>query len=72
MFGLKVRLVTAVEVAEAPGSPDLVEVVLDHQVLDHLVLFRRLYGDQVHAPLAAQVPSVKPAHGVALLCRNYE
>ena len=70
MSRLQMWRIATVKIAKSSGSPDLIEVVLDHQVLDHPVLFRRLDRDQVHAPLAAQVSSVEPTHGVTLINGN--
>ena len=60
------RLVAALEVAEPAGGPGVVEVPLLDQVLDHLVLARRLDRDEVHAHLPAEVARVQPARLVTL------
>ena len=63
------RLVAPLEVAQPPRGPDLPEIPLGHQLLDHLVLLWGLDGDEVHAALAAKITGVKPRDLVALEIR---
>ena len=49
------------EVAESARGPHRVDLVLDHDLLDHPLLLLSLQTDQVHAHLAADVPRVQPA-----------
>merc|ERR1712066_377211 len=52
------------KVAEPARAPDVGKVVLDEEVLDQLVLGGGLEGDEVHAVLPADVPSVQPVNFV--------
>jgi len=60
ILGLKMRSITAMEVAESATGPNPLRLIFLNNVLHHLVLLRGLYGHQVHAHAPADVPGVQP------------
>jgi len=59
---LKVGSVAAfvLEVAFSSTSPHARDIILSHDLLEHLELAGSVEGDEVHAPVPAEVPSVEP------------
>jgi len=67
--GLEMGTVAALvlEVAFPTAGPHARDVVFIHDILEHLELAGRIEGDQVHAPVPAEVPPVEPVPVLKLM-----